>query len=139
MPLNLHSAAVLYKARRSPPLKDENSAGRHGSSHYNNTAPEDSLWFVPLGGTSEIGMNMSVYGYKGKMLIVDMGRSFDSEMMPAGTDLIVPDPQFALDNKDKIAGLVLTHAHEDHIGVPPSLPPARPPTPFSPPPINPIH
>ncbi|MFN3668535.1 MAG: ribonuclease J [Brevundimonas sp.] len=79
--------------------------------------PNDELVFVPLGGSGEIGMNLNVYGYgpeaNREFLIVDVGVTFGDLSTP-GVDVIVPDPAF-LDG-EKIRGIVLTHAHEDHIG-----------------------
>ncbi|WP_296165445.1 ribonuclease J [uncultured Brevundimonas sp.] len=81
----------------------------------NNT--NDELVFVPLGGSGEIGMNLNVYGYgpeaNREYLIVDVGVTFGDLSTP-GVDVIVPDPEF-LDG-ETIRGIVLTHAHEDHIG-----------------------
>ncbi|WP_374596452.1 ribonuclease J [Brevundimonas sp.] len=81
----------------------------------NNT--KDELVFVPLGGSGEIGMNLNVYGYgpeaNREYLIVDVGVTFGDLSTP-GVDVIVPDPEF-LDG-ETIRGIVLTHAHEDHIG-----------------------
>jgi ribonuclease J len=79
----------------------------------------DELVFVPLGGLGEIGMNLAVYGFgrKGrtKWLVVDCGVTFAGPDL-AGIDLIVPDPAFLEKVKPDIAGLIITHAHEDHIG-----------------------
>jgi ribonuclease J len=79
-----------------------------------NFKPED-LVFIPLGGAEQFGANLNVYGYQGKFLAVDMGMGFADEYYP-GVDLLLPNPKFLEDNKKNIAGLVLTHAHEDHIG-----------------------
>jgi len=76
---------------------------------------KDELLFIPLGGVEQIGINLYVYHYKGRLLIVDMGIGFADDYFP-GVDLLVPDISFLIDNKDLIDGLVLTHAHEDHIG-----------------------
>jgi ribonuclease J len=77
----------------------------------------DELVFIPLGGSGEIGMNLNVYGYgpetNREYLIVDVGVTFGDLSTP-GVDVIVPDPEF-LDGEN-IRGIVLTHAHEDHIG-----------------------
>ena len=77
------------------------------------------LFFCPLGGSGEIGMNMNLFGYGSpedtKWLIVDMGVTFADESIP-GIDLIYPDPGFIIDKKKDLLGIVLTHAHEDHIG-----------------------
>jgi ribonuclease J len=75
----------------------------------------DELLFVPLGGAGEIGMNMSLYGCNGKWLMVDCGLTFADDTLP-GIDLIFPDPSFIEERREDLVGLVLTHAHEDHLG-----------------------
>jgi ribonuclease J len=79
----------------------------------------EELIFCPLGGSGEIGMNMNLYAYgkedNQKWIIVDMGVTFADDTIP-GVDLIMPDPGFIIDKKDDLLGIVLTHAHEDHIG-----------------------
>ena len=79
---------------------------------------KDELLFCPLGGSGEIGMNMNLYAYGNeenrKWIVVDMGVTFADDSIP-GIDLIFPDPSFLIDKKD-LLGIVLTHAHEDHIG-----------------------
>ncbi|MFP6708887.1 MAG: ribonuclease J [Alphaproteobacteria bacterium] len=76
---------------------------------------DDELIFLPLGGSGEIGMNMNLYGYGGKWLLVDLGITFADGEQP-GIDLITPDPTFIAERKDDLAGLIITHAHEDHLG-----------------------
>jgi ribonuclease J len=80
---------------------------------------KNELIFCPLGGSGEIGMNMNLYAYGNegnqKWIVVDMGVTFADESIP-GVDLILPDPGFVIDKKDDLLGIVLTHAHEDHIG-----------------------
>jgi ribonuclease J len=75
--------------------------------------------FCPLGGSGEIGMNMNLFSYgdegNRKWIIVDIGVTFADDTIP-GVDLIYPDPGFIVDKKSDLLGLVLTHAHEDHIG-----------------------
>ncbi|MEM8799386.1 MAG: ribonuclease J [Pseudomonadota bacterium] len=80
----------------------------------------DRLFFLPLGGCGEIGMNLSLYGYGGKWVMVDLGMSFGEDYLP-GIDLVFPDPNFIADYKDDLLGLVVTHGHEDHIGAIPYL------------------
>lgn len=75
----------------------------------------DELLFVPLGGAGEIGMNFSLYGCRGRWLAIDLGIAFGDETTP-GIDIMVPDPSFAEACADRLDGLVITHAHEDHIG-----------------------
>ena len=80
---------------------------------------KDELLFCPLGGSGEIGMNMNLFGYgkpgDHKWIMVDIGVSFADDSMP-GIDLIYPDPGFIVERKNNLLGIVLTHAHEDHIG-----------------------
>ncbi|WP_416896806.1 MAG: ribonuclease J [Minwuia sp.] len=75
----------------------------------------DGLVIAPLGGCGEIGMNLTLYGAAGKWLMVDCGMTFADESLP-GIDLIVPDPAFIETEAEDLVGLVITHAHEDHIG-----------------------
>ncbi|MCC7274866.1 MAG: ribonuclease J [Alphaproteobacteria bacterium] len=77
-------------------------------------APQD-LHFLALGGAGEIGMNLNLYGYRGRWLMVDLGVTFGDDETP-GVDVIMPDIAFIEERRDALAGLVLTHAHEDHIG-----------------------
>jgi ribonuclease J len=78
------------------------------------------LVFAPLGGIGEIGMNLSIYGFgderRRQWLIVDCGVSFASEEQLPGVDLILPDIRYLLEERRNILGLMLTHAHEDHMG-----------------------
>ncbi len=80
---------------------------------------DEKLIFCPLGGSGEIGGNMNLYAYgkedNQKWIIVDMGVSFADDSVP-GIDLIMPDAGFIIDKKNDLLGIVLTHAHEDHIG-----------------------
>ena len=79
----------------------------------------EELIFCPLGGSGEIGMNMNLFAYgkneSKKWIIVDIGVTFADDSIP-GIDLIYPDPGFIIDKKDDLLGIILTHAHEDHIG-----------------------
>lgn len=75
----------------------------------------DAIKVIALGGCCEIGKNMLVYEYDEKILIVDCGVMFPDEDLP-GVDLIIPDFSYLRDNRERIAGLVLTHGHEDHVG-----------------------
>jgi ribonuclease J len=76
---------------------------------------DDGLYFLPLGGSGEIGMNLNLYRYRGKWLMVDLGVTF-GDGTSSGVDVITPDPTFIAENRDDLLGLVLTHAHEDHLG-----------------------
>lgn len=80
--------------------------------------PEDELLFLALGGSGEIGMNVNLYGCRGKWLMVDLGMSFGANEYP-GTELLFADIEFIEERSDDLLGVVLTHAHEDHIGAVP--------------------
>ncbi len=73
------------------------------------------LAFLPLGGTGEIGMNLNLYRCDGKWLAVDCGIGFGGAAHPE-VDVMMPDPGYIADRRDQLVGLVITHAHEDHIG-----------------------
>jgi ribonuclease J len=90
---------------------------------YSDTTADDpdALFFVPLGGSGEIGMNLNLYGYRGQWLIVDCGVTFGDEEHQPGVNVIMPDPAFILERRDRLLGIVATHAHEDHIGAIPYL------------------
>ncbi|MSO73032.1 MAG: ribonuclease J [Rhodospirillaceae bacterium] len=73
------------------------------------------LWFVPLGGAGEIGMNLNLFACDGTWLMVDLGVTFGDESIP-GLDVVMADPSFIVERREKLAGLIVTHAHEDHVG-----------------------
>jgi ribonuclease J len=75
----------------------------------------DEIKIIPLGGVCEIGKNMMLYEYDEQILIVDCGVMFPDQELP-GVDLIIPDFSYMRDNRDRIAGIALTHGHEDHVG-----------------------
>ena len=80
------------------------------------TAPSnDELLFLALGGAGEIGMNLNLYGHAGKWLMLDLGIAFGDDSMP-GVEVIMPDPGFIEERRKDLIGIVLTHAHEDHLG-----------------------
>ena len=80
---------------------------------------KDELLFCPLGGSGEIGMNMNLFAFgkpgEHKWIMVDIGVTFADDTLP-GIDLIYPDPGFIVDKKEDLLAIILTHAHEDHIG-----------------------
>lgn len=81
---------------------------------------KDNLVFVPIGGATGVGMNCFAYGFADKWLVVDCGIGFPDDNLP-GVDCLLPDPAFLAEHKADIVGLVITHAHEDHIGAIPYL------------------
>ncbi len=82
--------------------------------------PGPALSIIPLGGVGEIGLNMTVLECGDDILVIDAGLMFpDAEML--GVDIVIPDIGYLLENRQKVRGVVLTHAHEDHIGALPFL------------------
>ena len=75
----------------------------------------DALHFLPLGGAGEIGMNLNLYACQGTWLMVDLGITFADDTLP-GIDVIMPDPAFIEERRRHLLALILTHAHEDHLG-----------------------
>ncbi len=93
-------------------------------AHHELPAPpplaDDAVRIVALGGIGEIGRNMTVLEYRGRLLIVDCGVLFPEESQP-GVDLILPDFDYIRDRLDDVEAVILTHGHEDHIGAVPYL------------------
>jgi ribonuclease J len=83
-------------------------------------AASGDLTFLPLGGTGEIGMNLNLYRTAGRWLAVDCGIGFGGAELPE-VDVMMPDPGFIAERRDRLVGLVITHAHEDHLGAVPWL------------------
>jgi len=83
------------------------------------TTNKDELVFLPLGGSGEIGMNLNLFGFgpanNRKWIIIDIGVTFGGLDTP-GIDIIMPDTAFIEQNVDNLLAIVLTHAHEDHMG-----------------------
>ena len=82
--------------------------------------PGEELLFLALGGSGEIGMNVNLYGCRGKWLMADCGLTFADPQYP-GIDLILPDLEFIEQRRKDLIGIVLTHGHEDHIGALPYM------------------
>ena len=82
--------------------------------------PGEELLFCALGGSGEIGMNVNLYGCRGQWIMVDLGLTFAGADFP-GVELILPDLEFIENQQERLAGIVLTHGHEDHIGALPYL------------------
>jgi ribonuclease J len=80
--------------------------------------PREELIFCALGGSGEIGMNVNLYGCRGKWIMVDLGMTFSGGEYP-GVDLVFADLDFIEERREDLLGVVLTHAHEDHIGAVP--------------------
>ena len=76
---------------------------------------KDAITFLPLGGCGQFGANFNLYGYDGKWIAFDCGLAFADERLP-GVDVLLPDPKFIAAQCDNLLALIITHAHEDHIG-----------------------
>ena len=88
---------------------------------------EQDLWFLPLGGCGEIGMNLNLYGHAGRWLMVDCGVTFYNPLQPQTqppqltAEVQAADPSFIAAQRENLCGIIITHAHEDHIGALPYL------------------
>lgn len=82
------------------------------------TPKGNNFWFLPLGGAGEIGMNLNLFGHNKEWIIVDCGITFGDRL---GIDIMMPDPSAILEQAENVKAIVLTHAHEDHIGAVPYL------------------
>ena len=87
-----------------------------GATLPQDTPDQNEFWFLPLGGCGEIGMNMNLYGHDGQWLMVDCGVCFDNKIRAAEDRVFCADPQFIGSRRQRLSGLVITHAHQDHIG-----------------------
>jgi ribonuclease J len=76
---------------------------------------KNNLLFLPLGGCNEIGINVNLYHYEGKWIMIDCGSGFADDYLP-GVDMVVADLSFIEKNKKDLLAIILTHAHEDHLG-----------------------
>ncbi len=88
--------------------------------HLDPIPEADEVLFLPLGGVGEIGMNLALYGHAGAWLMVDLGITFAGDRFP-DYDVLMADPGFIERHRGRLTGLVLTHAHEDHVGALPYL------------------
>ena len=117
-----HKRPQLSKAgeggQRAASNRGDQSARRNFASPKKD--PNATLKIIPLGGLDAIGKNMTVFEFKGDMILDDAGLMFPDDDHP-GIDLILPDYTYVLENADKLRGIVITHGHEDHTGTLPYL------------------
>ena len=76
---------------------------------------QKEIYFLPLGGSEQFGVNLNLYAHGGKWLAIDCGIGFADHRFP-GIDILLPDPAYIEERKEDLSGLIITHAHEDHIG-----------------------
>src|SRR4029079_18766464 len=106
--------------RETPPGNEHPMSHPHPELQEPGPLAENGLRAIPLGGLGEVGRNMTVFEYAGRLLIVDCGVLFPEDHHP-GVDLILPDFEYLEDRLDDIQAIVLTHGHEAHIGPVPYL------------------
>ena len=88
--------------------------------HRSPVPSREEILLVPLGGTGEIGMNLTLYGHDGAWIAVDLGITFGGDAFPEH-EVMMADPAFIVRNRERLAGILLTHGHEDHVGALPYL------------------
>ena len=98
---------------RDPPAQSKSAVNAPASATP--SVQRDALHFLPLGGAGEIGMNLNLYACQGQWLMVDLGITFAGDTLP-GIDVLMPDPTYIEERRKDLLAIVLTHAHEDHLG-----------------------
>jgi len=112
------SGSILNDLKKSFDINDKIHKDRLNPHYKLNLDSKDKIKIIPLGGLGEIGGNMTIFETDDTAIIVDIGMSFPSEDMH-GVDILIPDFSYIEKIKHKIKGIVITHAHEDHIGAVP--------------------
>lgn len=120
---------TLNNTAQSTPTHNTNEPAHKKGSPAPPPYRKGTMRIVPLGGLGEIGRNMNVIEYNGRLLLIDCGVLFPEEEQP-GVDLILPDFHYIRDRLNDVDALVLTHGHEDHIGAVPYLLKERPDIPL---------
>src|SRR3990172_10172815 len=111
-----------FGGHRGGGMRGNKQAPQHESRgpKISSPAPAKTLRVIPIGGTEEVGRNMTVLEYEDNILIIDMGLQFPEEDMP-GIDYIIPNIEYLKGREKNIVGVVITHGHYDHIGAIPHL------------------
>src|SRR3972149_4139087 len=111
-----------FGGHRGGGMRGNKQAPQHESRgpKISSPAPAKTLRVIPIGGTEEVGRNMTVLEYEDNILIIDMGLQFPEEDMP-GIDYIIPNIEYLKGREKDVAGVIITHAHYDHIGAIPHL------------------
>jgi ribonuclease J len=112
--------SFVMKLKKSVDQNDKIQKNRLNPHYKLNLSSNQKIKVIPLGGLGEIGGNITVFETENEAILVDVGMSFPSEDMH-GVDILVPDFTYVRQIKDKIKAIVITHAHEDHIGAVPYL------------------
>lgn len=114
-PAHVANQAQKRTPQKNPPAHASGSAHRPAPKSGGNPIHRGVMRMIPVGGLEEVGKNCMIIEYENDILVVDMGFQFPDEEM-FGVDYIIPDIQYLVERKDRIRGILITHAHLDHIG-----------------------
>lgn len=114
-PMHGQRPRVQHRTQSQTVVSDKADKPSIISQLQNSLTSKNTLRVIPLGGVEEVGINCTAFEFGGDIIIVDMGLAFPDETMP-GIDYIIPNTKYLEDNKHKIRGILITHAHLDHIG-----------------------
>jgi ribonuclease J len=110
-----NNKSTANKNKNKPPRQTNQRKPGREPANSGGGVPNEGLYFIPLGGCEQFGVNLNVYACDGEYIAVDCGIGFTGGAMP-GIDIMLPDPAFLAERKKSLKALIITHAHEDHIG-----------------------